>query len=104
MTPSFANVLVSFVILAVVFGLIEAFRSRSRRQPVFRRGYLTDIGYWLMTPFFTRVVVAASIGLAVVPVALMIYGRVDRDLLLAGYGPLSRLPLWQQAGRAGRKS
>ena len=97
MRSTFAGIMIAFIVLSIVFGLIEAFRSRSRRQPIFRRGYLTDVVYWLFTPVVTRSVVTVCVAIAALPIAFLIYGRVDRDMLLAGYGPLSRLPLWEQA-------
>ena len=97
MRGAFAGILIAFVALSLAFGLVEALRSRTRRQPIFRRGYLTDVLYWLFTPVVTRSVVTIAVAVAAAPVALLIYGRVDREAVLAGYGPLSRLPLWQQA-------
>ena len=97
MRGTFAGILIAFVALSMAFGLVEAFRSRTRRQPIFRRGYTTDVTYWLFTPVVTRSVVTIAVAAAAAPVALLIYGRVDRETVLAGYGPLSQLPLWQQA-------
>jgi sterol desaturase/sphingolipid hydroxylase (fatty acid hydroxylase superfamily) len=97
MRGTFAGILIAFVALSLAFGLVEIFRSRTRRQPIFRRGYLTDVLYWLFTPVVTRSVVTIAVAVAAAPVAFLIYGRVDRETVLAGYGPLSRLPLWQQA-------
>lgn len=97
MRSTFAGILISFIVLSVVFGILEAVRSKSRRQPIFRHGYLIDVAYWLFTPVVTRSVVSVCVDIAALPVAFLLYGRVDREMLLAGYGPMSRLPLWQQA-------
>jgi sterol desaturase/sphingolipid hydroxylase (fatty acid hydroxylase superfamily) len=87
----------AFVILVVVFRLIELTRPRDKRKPFLRRGFFTDLCYWLFTPLVTRAATRAAVLIAVVPVALLLYGRVDQDEMLAGWGPLSRLPLLAQA-------
>jgi len=89
--------LLSFLALSGLFGLIEAFRSHARRQPIFRQGYLTDVIYWLATPFLGKAIVTLSVGLAALPLILLLYGRFDRATWPSGHGPLARLALWQQA-------
>ena len=46
---TFLSVLVTLVILSVIFFVIEriAGRGRNRVQPIFRKGWLTDVVYWL---------------------------------------------------------
>jgi hypothetical protein len=61
-----------------------------------RRGFWTDLVYWAFTPLVTRVVTGAGVAIAVFPLAYAIYGALDRDLIMRGFGPLSRLPLWLQ--------
>ena len=97
MGPTVAGVLIGFVVLFVAFRLLDLTRPRDRRLPVLRRGFLVDVGYWLFTPLVTRTATRVAVIIAVVPVALVIYGHVDRDQILAGWGPLSTLPWWVQA-------
>ncbi len=88
---------VSFVVLLVVFRLLELTRPREKRVPILRAGFATDAAYWLFTALATRHATRIVVIVALVPLALLIYGRVDKTLIEGGYGPVSRLPLWLQA-------
>lgn len=96
MPPTVQGLLIGFVVLFVVFGALQWLRPRAKRLPVLRRGFWTDLAYWAFTPLVTRTITRTTVVVAVVPVALLIYGRVDKELLLNGFGPASRLPLWLQ--------
>lgn len=91
--PSIVAVIVAFFVLLGVFRLVELTRPAERRMPVMRRGVLTDAAYWVINPFINHYVSGFVIILLLVPVALVVYGHLDKDALMAGYGPLSRLPL-----------
>jgi sterol desaturase/sphingolipid hydroxylase (fatty acid hydroxylase superfamily) len=97
MPPTVQSVLIGFVVLLVAFRLLQLFRPVERRLALLRRGFWTDLAYWGFTPLVTRAVTRASVVGAIVPIALLVYGRVDKELLLHGFGPASRLPLWLQA-------
>jgi sterol desaturase/sphingolipid hydroxylase (fatty acid hydroxylase superfamily) len=96
MTPTVQSIVISFLVLLVAFRLLELFRPRQKRLPVLRRGFWTDLVYWAFTPLVTRVVTGAGVAIAVFPLAYAIYGALDRDLIMRGFGPLSRWPLWLQ--------
>jgi sterol desaturase/sphingolipid hydroxylase (fatty acid hydroxylase superfamily) len=96
-SPSLLGLAIAFAILFVVFRALELFRPRERRLPIFRRGFLTDGAYWLFTPFITKAVTRVCVAGVVIPFALIVYGKMDKELLMHGFGPLSRLPLWAQA-------
>src|SRR5512145_2677702 len=93
MPPTVQGVLFGFVVLLLAFRALQLLRPRDKRLPLLRRGFWTDLAYWAFTPLITRAVVI----IAIVPVALLAYGKVDKDLLLHGFGPAARLPLWLQA-------
>lgn len=97
MTPTLQGIVVAFFVLLAVFRLIEFTRPRARKLPLLRRGVWTDICYWIFTPIVTKAATRLAVIIALIPVALLLYGRVDRELLLAGWGPMSRLEIWQQA-------
>lgn len=97
MTPTVKSVVISFLILFVAFRLLELFRAKERRLPVLRRGLWTDMIYWCFTPLVTRVVSGIGIAVVVFPIGYVLYGKVDRDLIMHGFGPLSHLALWIQA-------
>jgi hypothetical protein len=52
--PTLAGLVIAFVILFVVFRMLEFLVPRERRLPFWRRGFLTDGAYWLFTPFVTK--------------------------------------------------
>src|SRR5262245_50698158 len=97
MPPTIQGLLIAFVVLLVAFRLLELFRPKERRLALVRRGFWTDLTYWAFTPLVTRAITRACVIVAIVPVAFLIYGKVDKLLLLNGFGPASRLPLWLQA-------
>ena len=95
--PTLGGLIIAFVILFVVFRALELFRARERRLPILRKGLLTDGTYWLFTPFVTKAITRICVAGVVIPFALIVYGKLDRDLVLQGFGPLSRFPFWAQA-------
>jgi sterol desaturase/sphingolipid hydroxylase (fatty acid hydroxylase superfamily) len=95
--PTLWGLGIAFVLLFVVFRAIEFFRPPERRLPIFRRGLLTDGTYWLFTPFVTKAITRICVAAVAIPFAIFVYGKIDKELLLHGFGPLSRLPLWAQA-------
>ena len=64
-----------------------------KRLPLLRAGFWTDLTYWIFTPLVTKVLTRLSLIAAIIPVALIVHGRLETDLLVSGFGPLSRLPL-----------
>ncbi len=97
MPPTIQTLVISFFVLLVVFSMLQRFRPREKRLPLLRRGFWTDLVYWAYTPLVTRAITRVCLFLAIVPVAYLIYGKVDKTLLLEGFGPASRLAMWQQA-------
>ena len=97
MPPTIHGVLVAFIVLLSAFRVLQLARPREKRLALLRLGFWTDAAYWLFTPFVTRTITRVAVVVAVLPVALIAYGRVDKQLLLNGFGPAARLPLWLQA-------
>jgi sterol desaturase/sphingolipid hydroxylase (fatty acid hydroxylase superfamily) len=97
---TFLSVLVSLFVLSAIFFVIEriAGRGRNRVQPVFRRGWSTDIGYWFMTVFVTKPLLRLMFILPVTVLILAQIAPVETFKMGAytGYGPLSRQPVWLQ--------
>lgn len=96
MHATIKSVISGFVILLIAFRLLELLRPRLQRLPIMRRGFWTDLGYWVFTPLVTRVVTGVGMLIVIAPVAYAIHGRLDRNLIMHGYGPVSHLPLWVQ--------
>jgi sterol desaturase/sphingolipid hydroxylase (fatty acid hydroxylase superfamily) len=97
MQQTIVGLVAGFAVLSVVFRLVDWFQPSPKLRPILRRGFWTDLAYWAFTPLVTRLVTRTAVIIAVVPLALLIYGRVDRDLIQHGFGPAAQLPLWVQA-------
>ena len=95
--PTLIGIVVGFIVLTAVFRLLELTRAPDKRVRLFRGGYWTDLAYWLFTPLVTRTATAIAVGIAVAPIAYLVWGRIDRDLIMHGFGPLARLPILAQA-------
>jgi sterol desaturase/sphingolipid hydroxylase (fatty acid hydroxylase superfamily) len=95
--PTLAGLAIAFVVLLVVFRALEWLPRRSPRSKILRAGFRTDVLYWFFTPLFNHYVVRTVTIAAVVVFAIAVYGTVDEGQIQTGFGPLSRLPYWQQA-------
>ena len=95
--PTLQRLAIAFVVLLALFRLLELTRPRALRLPLLRRGIYTDLCYWLFTPIATKGATRIAVAIAVVPIALALHGNLDRNTILAGWGPVSRQPLWLQA-------
>lgn len=89
--------LFALLILGSLFYLLELIAGRSLKQRVFRKGYWTDVLYFLSAPA-VKVAVKASMLL---PASLLILLNLStpqelKEGLYHGYGPLSRQPVWAQ--------
>ncbi|TLD71802.1 sterol desaturase family protein [Phragmitibacter flavus] len=98
---TFVGVLVVLLIFFAIFFLIERVlgRGRNRVQPLWRRGWKTDVVYWFMTILATKPLVRLML---IVPLSILIISGVTSvDVLKLGtydgFGPLSRQPGWLQA-------
>ena len=96
------NLTVTFVALVVftgVFFVIERWLGRGRAQKVFRKQWLTDATWWIITPLVTKQMVKLIL---VLPALVLVGAKVTtvEGLQLrtySGFGPLSQQPLWLQA-------
>lgn len=104
MEARFVRTLVLFVVLTLVFGVLERFFPSIPDQPKWRRGVWLDTFYWFFTPMVIQIISMATIALVLIPLYLLL-GRItiqngglsfDINEVLAGYGPISHLPLWVQ--------
>ena len=67
--PSVGRLLVGLAILSAVFFVVERLLGSGRGRPVFRRGFLTDATYWILTPLVAKPLIRVLI---VLPVALLV--------------------------------
>jgi len=95
--PRWIGVVVVFGVLAAFFGWMES-RWPSSPRPASRRGKWLDVSYWLfMAPIVTKGLERAAIVVAVIILAIIAQRPLEREAILAGFGPLSRQPFWLQA-------
>jgi sterol desaturase/sphingolipid hydroxylase (fatty acid hydroxylase superfamily) len=96
--PTLAGVVAGFLILSLLLGGLE--RAFGGRQPLFRRGYVTDVAYWFFTPLVTRGVTRAATVVAVAAVAVASGSALSRDAIVSFLDDPSRLarrqPVWLQ--------
>ena len=52
--PTIFGVLIGLVVLSLVFFLIERVFGRGRKQPIIRKGWWTDVVYWVLTPLVQK--------------------------------------------------
>ncbi len=86
------------IALGTIFAVLSFFWACNPGRPWWRkRELVTDLCYWFFIPLFARYL---RIGLMIVGAAFL-FGITTIDGLIEfyedGYGPLSRLPHWQQA-------
>jgi sterol desaturase/sphingolipid hydroxylase (fatty acid hydroxylase superfamily) len=90
------NTAILFAILIVVFRLIDLLRPRDERLPIFRKNRATDYAYWIFGPLVTENLSKIAAFAALAPISLLAFGKVDTNLIMHGFGPASRLPVWLQ--------
>jgi sterol desaturase/sphingolipid hydroxylase (fatty acid hydroxylase superfamily) len=96
METRFIRTLVLFFVLVIVFGILERFWPSIPNQPKLRRGLGVDILYWFFTPLVTQILVMIAIAIVLFPVYVLLGRSLDLNSILAGYGPVAKIPLWQQ--------
>jgi sterol desaturase/sphingolipid hydroxylase (fatty acid hydroxylase superfamily) len=98
--PTLGSLVFGFVILTIVFWPLERLRPAIPEQPRWRRGTLTDLGYWFFTPLVTRVVTRAALIVSVVALAAAAgvpLRKPEVQAFLVGNGSaVQRQPLWLQ--------
>jgi sterol desaturase/sphingolipid hydroxylase (fatty acid hydroxylase superfamily) len=73
----------------------EHFAPAYSQPLVLRKGLLLDAVYWFATPLLTRCITGAILALLLFAAAACIgFERIPKDLLIHGFGPLARQPLW----------
>lgn len=96
MEARFVRTLVLFFVLTIFFGILEHFWASVPNQPKLRRGLGLDILYWFLTPMVSQVLAMSAAAIVLLPFYLLLGRALDINSILAGYGPVAKLPLWQQ--------
>ncbi|MBL9113841.1 MAG: sterol desaturase family protein [Verrucomicrobiaceae bacterium] len=96
---SIIEMTISLLLLASIFFVVERVLGKGRKQPIFRKGWVTDVIYWFATPLLTKNLVRFAL---IAPLLLLVAAQVTdvealKSMKYTGFGPLSRQPLWLQA-------
>ncbi|MBX3532623.1 MAG: sterol desaturase family protein [Rhizobiaceae bacterium] len=94
--PSFVVAAVPLVCFVVALRLVEMRRGKERRLPLMRRGFATDLAYWVFTPVVSRGVMIVCVAAVTLPLARHVFGAVDFTAAAKGFGPASQLPILLQ--------
>ncbi|MGB8698646.1 MAG: sterol desaturase family protein [Thermosynechococcaceae cyanobacterium] len=96
MEDRFIRTFVLFVVLTIIFGILERLWPSIPNQPKLRRGLGVDILYWFFIPMVNQVLAILSTALVIIPIYFLLGRSLALNHILAGYGPLAQIPLWQQ--------
>lgn len=95
---TFTGIAIGFVLLSLVFLLVERVFGTRRGKPWMRRGWLVDVMFWFFTPLVTKSLTRAIFILpALVLVGLGLATATDFKLgQYHGFGPVAQQPVWLQ--------
>jgi sterol desaturase/sphingolipid hydroxylase (fatty acid hydroxylase superfamily) len=96
MQERFLRTLFLFLLLTVVFGILEKLFPSVRNQSKLRKGIWLDTFYWFFTPMVIQIVDIAAMIALFLPIYALLGRSLAIDDILKGYGPLAQLPLWEQ--------
>jgi sterol desaturase/sphingolipid hydroxylase (fatty acid hydroxylase superfamily) len=96
MQERFLRTFILFIILTLVFGILEKAFPSVRHQPKFRQGVWLDTFYWFFTPLAIQILDIAVMAALFLPIYFLLGRSLAIDDILRGYGPLAELPIWQQ--------
>jgi sterol desaturase/sphingolipid hydroxylase (fatty acid hydroxylase superfamily) len=92
------GLIIGFLLLSIIFLVIERFLGRRRGRPWIRSGWLVDSTYWLFMPLVTKALTRFAFLLPVL--VLVGFGLAKaEDFRLGqyhGFGPLAQQPVWLQ--------
>jgi len=96
--PTLTQTLLALVVFTGLFFVIERWLGRARVQKVFRKQWLTDATWWLVTPLFTKQIVKLILILPALLLVVAGLATVEGFQLrtYTGFGLLSQQPLWLQ--------
>jgi sterol desaturase/sphingolipid hydroxylase (fatty acid hydroxylase superfamily) len=89
---------ISFLVLALIFLVLQKLSPGQRGQSFFRRGFGLDLIYWFFTPLISGLISRIAIIMTALPliIVLGLSWKTFQHHGYHGFGPLSRQPLWLQ--------
>lgn len=88
--------IVLFIVLTVVFAILERFWPSIPNQRKWRRGFGIDTLYWFVTPMISQIMSMISIAIILVPFYFLLGRSLAWEDILVGYGSFADMPLWGQ--------
>lgn len=96
MNQPLIQLIAGFLVLTLIFWFIEFFWPSLPGRRRLRHGFRTDVLYWMFTPLVTKAVTRIAVLIVLVPLFLLLGRSLDREAVVAGYGPIVSLPSWLQ--------
>ena len=97
----FLGIFIGFIVLAAFFAVLERFWPSLRGQKRFRRGWRTDIAWFIWQPTFGKVFSAILVFVSVMSLGALLMSPIPTDEL-KGLSPrhtwVSEQPMWFQLG------
>src|SRR5207302_171423 len=97
MTKHLLGLGIAFGALTLIFWVIEFFWPSIPGQRKLRSGFGVDVAYWFFTPLVSKAASQLVLLLVLAPLLLLLGHRLEKETILAGYGPILALPRWLQA-------
>ena len=93
----FADSARTLLLVGVLFTILSRISPCNPTQPLWRKDSLTDIVYYLVSPFLQQVGRIVFIALASTGLHHLFSDDTLQGYFTTGYGVMGRLPMWQQA-------
>lgn len=96
MEKKLAGIVIGFIVLSLVFAVIERKWPANKNQKIFRSGYKTDLFYWLFTPLFSQPFALLVTGTVL---AIVMHAKTKEQLIQAALHRdtwMAHQPLWLQ--------
>lgn len=91
------NLAIALALLGALFGALQRLWPAVPDQRRSRRALLTDLCWWIYTPLLGKPAIKIALGLALLPLFLLLGHSFDREHLMRGFGPAAALPAATQA-------
>ncbi|MFM7406697.1 MAG: sterol desaturase family protein [Cuspidothrix sp.] len=87
---------ISYIILTILFGIIESLYPSIIGQSKWRKGVWLDSFYWFFTLLISKLLSGICIGIVLIPLFLLLGRSLNTQILATSYGPVAQLPQWLQ--------
>jgi sterol desaturase/sphingolipid hydroxylase (fatty acid hydroxylase superfamily) len=86
-----SKIIISFLILFIIFTILEKLFPAIRTKRVFREGFKLDLLYWVVAPTINAAIKNGSAIIVIILTATILGLKLDRDIV-QGFGPIRQQP------------